>query len=821
MNSPQNNNGSPAMSVADEPVGNLCDHIVAPAPREVKELRALSPDQQPIVGHYDNPQDFHQQAAQLNAAGLNIYSPINPIRFGVFNQLNVLSPTGNAAGEQDIARRAWLPYDIDAVRGKGQTATDEQRLCARGMADEIISFWRDRGVTARVVDSGNGYQVLVPIDLPNDAESSALIKRVLETHKQQFDTPGAKLDVLFDAPRIMRIPGYINWKGDGPHRTVTLIQDASGLAAWEMLDAIAPAPEPVTPSSGIIVRAGNNYDKAALNQQKVEELLGMSLDWRPAKEPHLWMADLDEELCPNADLHSQSNVRGTFVVTISRDGQIGAKCNHSNCSEVQWVHVRAKFGKKNPESPRAFILTEGGNAERLVAEHKDNFRYLLDDQVWLAWDGRRWKRDATAEIHAAAKATVRHMRHMAADIENDEERKRFSTFCNVSDRRASRENMVALARYEPEVKELRGDFDCHPWLLNVQNGTIDLHSGQLRAHDRADMLTQIAPITYDPSAPCPRWLQFLAETFPDPANKSVKQDVIDFLRRAIGYTLTGETGEHKFWLLLGGGRNGKGVFLNVIKALLGDYAAETSFDTFTAKRADAAAINPRDGLATLVGKRFIKASESSEGKRFDDALVKKVTGGDSVRTAKVYGDEFEYMPQFKIWLATNIEPKVTGVDDGIWSRILRVNFDHQVPEEKRDVQLVAKIVAEELPGILNWALAGLRDYRANGLRVPVAVVGAVSEYRHDQNPLVDFLTARYDRTGAPDDTVPGSELLKDYNEWARMNRARVLTSQALGLATKALEVPSRRAGRDKQTVCSGLKRKTTGPVIGGAFGNAW
>jgi putative DNA primase/helicase len=331
-------------------------------------------------------------------------------------------------------------------------------------------------------------------------------------------------------------------------------------------------------------------------------------------------------------------------------------------------------------------------------------------------------------------------------------------------------------------------------------------------------LTQVAPVTFDPSATCPRWLKFLAETFPD--ENGPKQDVIDFLRRAVGYTLTGETGEHKFWLLLGGGRNGKGVLLNVIKAMLGDYAAETSFDTFTAKRGDQAAVNPRDGLASLVGKRFIKASESGEGKRFDDALVKRVTGGDSVKTAKMYGDDFEYLPQYKIWLATNVEPKINGVDDGIWSRVLRVNFDHQVPESQRDVNLGAKIVAEELAGVLNWALAGLRDYLVSGLHVPVAVTGAVTEYRHAQNPLVDFLNAKYDRTGIPGDRVSAGEILKEYNDWARVARTRSLTASSLGLALKALQVPRDRSGTYKQTFYTCLKRKSTSVGIGQGFAPA-
>jgi putative DNA primase/helicase len=419
----------------------------------------------------------------------------------------------------------------------------------------------------------------------------------------------------------------------------------------------------------------------------------------------------------------------------------------------------------------------------------------------LFYDGRRWKFDAAAEIHAAAKATVRHMSHLAADIKDDDERKRFKKWALESDKRSVRENTVALARYEEGFKALRSEFDQQPWKLNVLNGTVDLKTGKLVAHDRADKLTQLTPVVFDPSARCPRWVQFLSETFPE------REEIIPFLQRSVGYTLTGDTSDQHFWLMLGTGRNGKTVFLNVLKALLGEYASETSFATFSAKRNDAA-INPRDGLAALRGARFVKASESGEAKRFDDALLKAVTGGDAVRTANMYEQDFSYVPQFKIWLASNHEPQVTDVSDGLWRRMYRINFEHQVAEAKQDIHLPAKL-EQELPGILNWALAGLRDYRSGGMQMPVAVASAVAQYRHDQNPLREFFEAKYDLTGNPTDEVVGTELLQQFNGWAKAMRTRALSSNALGMALRGMQIEGRRVSNRK--VYAGLKEKQ-GPV---------
>jgi putative DNA primase/helicase len=443
-----------------------------------------------------------------------------------------------------------------------------------------------------------------------------------------------------------------------------------------------------------------------------------------------------------------------------------------------------------------FAYTDTGNAERFVDIHGGNFRYLHDKQKWLFWNGARWEPDASAAVHQASKATVQAMYKEASTLTDDDKRKKFMSHAFKSDSRAARENMVALARYETEVAANSTDFDSDPNLFNCANGTIDLRTGFLRGHDREDHLTKMSLVRFDPSAQCPRWLQFLEETFPGQPN------VIAFLQRSLGYTLTGDTSEQCFWLLQGGGRNGKSTLLNAIQFVLGDYATATSFDTFAAKRADAA-VNPRDGLAALVGSRFVRASESDEEKRFSEALLKAVTGGEHVRTARMYEDDFAYRPTFKIWLSTNHDPIIRGTDDGIWRRIHRLNFKQQVPVEKIDRHLEQKLEAEA-SGILNWMLAGLKAWRDGGLQVPAEVAEATAGYRKDQNPLREFIEDKLD-TSDPNAEKGASELLASYNQWAQWNRRPKLTATSFGRAmrTAGIDPIHKREGKFYQVAIKG------------------
>jgi P4 family phage/plasmid primase-like protien len=410
----------------------------------------------------------------------------------------------------------------------------------------------------------------------------------------------------------------------------------------------------------------------------------------------------------------------------------------------------AAAGSAQPQPSRAagvtrlrlrFQLTDTGNAERMVAQHGETLRYCHTWGAWLVWDGRRWQRDATSEVMRLAKATVRSMKR-----EFDEEaarRKRdpllqqrddylaglgdFARKCESADKRRA---MVSMAAVEQRVSIEADQLDGDSWLLNVANGTLDLRTGELRPHARGDLLTRVVPVEHDPGAECPRWLRFLSEIFVG------DEDLIGFIQRAVGYSLTGETGEQVFFLCYGTGANGKSRFFEILELLAGEYAMVADFDTFAS--ADAAPGAPRPDLVRLRGARVVTAAEPDRRIQLSESRLKLVTGEDVVVARSLHEREQAFRPVLKLWLMANHKPSVAESNHGFWRRVKLVPFRHTVPEEQRDPELKQKLRAE-LPGILRWALDGCRAWQRERLGQPAAIAAAVQEYREEMDQVGRFL----------------------------------------------------------------------------------
>lgn len=254
---------------------------------QVQELFALKVSGDTYVGHYDDPAVLDKHAKQLNADGYDIYTTVNPIVPEFARNINGAPSRGFRAKGKHIARRLVLPYDIDTIRPVGEAANDVERKAAREATTKVVHFWRNLGVHPEIVDSGNGYQVRVPIDLPNDDATGSLLKTVLQAHKQQFATPGVKFDVLADAPRVMRLAGYKNWKGkdtsDRPRRTTKLLNVGSGQATQAMLQEVARVAPPFVPEERNSATGAPDVDaleamkKAYRKRGELEDMLGLDL----------------------------------------------------------------------------------------------------------------------------------------------------------------------------------------------------------------------------------------------------------------------------------------------------------------------------------------------------------------------------------------------------------------------------------------------------------------------------------------------------------------------------------------------------------------
>lgn len=376
----------------------------------------------------------------------------------------------------------------------------------------------------------------------------------------------------------------------------------------------------------------------------------------------------------------------------------------------------------------------------------------------------------TAEIERRAKRTVRAMYALAASEDFDEDKgKALVKHALRSESHKAIGAMVALARSEPGIPVTVDELDRNPWLLNVLNGTLDLRSGELRPHRRQDLLTRLAPVAYEQSATCPTWLAFLDRIM------GGNQDLIQFLQRAIGYTLTGSARERVLFMLHGGGANGKSTLLETVTALMGDYAKSTRAETLLVKTYDGGI--PND-LAALKGARFVSTSETEDGKRMAEALVKALTGGDTLSARFLRGEFFTFKATFKLWLATNHRPVIRGTDSAMWDRIKLVPFNVRIPDEEQDKELPAKLQAEQ-SGILTWAVRGCLDWQQlHSLGIPTEVRAATASYRQDMDTVAAFIDDCC--TVRAENTVKASKLYDAYKEWCATNGEKPMSAKALG-----------------------------------------
>ena len=370
-----------------------------------------------------------------------------------------------------------------------------------------------------------------------------------------------------------------------------------------------------------------------------------------------------------------------------------------------------------------FRRTDTGNAERLVFHHGDELRYCYELGKWLIWNGRRWKVDDSGGIHRKAKDTVRRIGAEAMQIYDETERRAMLKWAMTSESRTRQRDLITLAESHLPVAQEQLDMD--PWLLNVQNGTLDLRTGKLMPHSKEQMLTKICPVEYR-NTTSKLWDSFLKRVLPDPKVRA-------FVQRAVGYSLTGDCGEEVLFFLYGTGRNGKSKFIEAIQYIMGDYASTTRPEVFMEKKHDAIPVE----LAALKGVRFTSTVETSYGQRFAESLIKQITGGDEVQVRFMRQDPFTYKPQFKIWLASNNKPDIRGRDQGIWSRIMLIPFTVMIPPQERDKQLGEKL-KKEGEAILSWAVEGCLAWQKEGLNPPEQVLDAVNEYQEETDLLSGF-----------------------------------------------------------------------------------
>lgn len=430
----------------------------------------------------------------------------------------------------------------------------------------------------------------------------------------------------------------------------------------------------------------------------------------------------------------------------------------------------------NPEQQ-----TEVALSRRFADRYSPDLNYVPEWGTFINWSGSRWTAIKDCQV-TYGKAFVDHIWNEVERFKHDEDDENQSNpLVPLAKKLGSKKTLfdvITLAKSEPIMVTQSSRLDCPLSLFNVKNGTIDLETGQIRKHDREDYLTKVCQIDFNPKAECPLWEKFVYQVMGEDL------ELAHFLQTWFGYCLTGDTREQKVPIFWGTGSNGKSVMLNtMLNVLGGDYGHVAPPNLLLAKKHE----DHPTVLAGLFGKRLVSCSESDEGARLNEALIKQLSGGETIAVRKMYQDFWEYRPSFKLVLLTNHKPSVRGTDPGVWRRLLLIPFVQKFwdpdkgedgPEELRQDKQLEKKLLSESPGILNWLVTGAKNWYENGLVVPLAAKAATSEYRDSEDVLQQFI----------DDCclsgvmfkVRGNDIYSAYKKWAEGNGEFVMSQTKFG-----------------------------------------
>ena len=386
-------------------------------------------------------------------------------------------------------------------------------------------------------------------------------------------------------------------------------------------------------------------------------------------------------------------------------------------------------------------FSEEDLALRFSRLHMDELRFVAKWGQWYRYDGQRWKPDDTRKTFSLARELCRNVATKAKPRDA-------KAIANAKTRMA----VVSLASDDRRHAATVDQWDADPWLLNTPDGVIDLRNGKVRVTRADDYMTKITSISPDANCPTPLFSAFLDKvTAEDKALQS-------FLARISGYSLTGLTIEHALFFLYGTGRNGKGVFLNTLIGILGDYHRAAPIETFTATNSEK---HPTE-LAMLRGARLVTSTETEEGRNWAESRIKMLTGGDPVSARFMRQDFFEYLPRFKLVISGNHKPGLRSVDEAIKARFNLIPFAVTIPPEERDMELGAKLVAE-YPGILAWMIQGCLEWQKVGLAPPNAVKEATDKYLDSEDKIKRWIEECC-KVG-PDYWTENRLLYPCYREW--------------------------------------------------------
>lgn len=436
-------------------------------------------------------------------------------------------------------------------------------------------------------------------------------------------------------------------------------------------------------------------------------------------------------------------------------GKLMLKKAVENCQEVYNPQKTDSYSiSVGGTSMKMHTLDDTGNAQRMYDLCGDVMRYCYTDRRWLSYQDGKWQYDTKGNVFVWADRVLESMKSELKLWAEHEGGAMFEDYKKHMKKTRSNNSKKAMVKeLEHLVAVSPSELDADRLLVNVQNGVLNLRDFSMTEHKPDFLMTRMLGTSMPESPERPeKWLAFLDQIFSD------DKELIRYIQKALGYSLSGDTSEQCAFFLYGTGRNGKSTFLEVVRKIMGDYATNIQPESIMIK---ASTNSANSDIARLKGARLVTSVEPNEGMRLNEGLLKQLTGDDMITARKLYGDEFEFRPEFKLWMATNHKPTIRGTDLGIWRRIHIIPFTVTIPEEVVDKNLPYKLM-KELPDILAWMADGYKMWKSEGLRKPKVIANAVEEYRNEMDVISAFLASDYVVQGGE---VKAQALYAVYCQW--------------------------------------------------------
>ncbi len=426
------------------------------------------------------------------------------------------------------------------------------------------------------------------------------------------------------------------------------------------------------------------------------------------------------------------------------------------CGWTTGVYSRTHLSDVSP----SYDVKDIRNARLFADANRDHLLFIDETNDVLKFTEGGWVHAEIGDAENAAKDVVANDYNQSLALFKEDadstKAKALLKHVNYSSTLPRIQAMIELSKSEVGMTVRLSDFDADPWVLGVQNGVLDLRKGELQPVSPGTLVSKRANVIYDPEATCPQFEKFLSAVQLDP-------NVRRLLQQLVGMWLCGKPNPQKLIFFYGLGANGKTTFIEVMAWLLGEYSKVIATEMLMQHQRSPQ--GPSPDIVALKGRRLVYCNEVEEGRRLAEARVKQLTGGDTLSGRVPYAkSDISFQPSHKLVMIGNHKPEIRGVDNGIWRRMMLIPFDQVIPAHYQDENLLDKL-KQEGPGVLNWALAGLSDYRNNGLSIPAIISGATDAYRTDQD-IIGECISDYCNVIAGASTDKGT-LYKAYESWAK------------------------------------------------------